>query len=75
MGRGHGLSDKSDYWRGVEAAVTAYLAAHVGQKASIDDICREVPEASERTCAVLALAQLRHEGRVVLDGNVVVSTD
>lgn len=75
VGRGNGFSDKSDYWKCVEAALLGYLSGKVGRAVAIDDICRDVPEAGGRTSATLALAQLRHEGRVVLDGNVVVSTD
>lgn len=72
MGRGNGFSDKSDYWKCIEAALIAYLAGKVGREVSVDDICRDVPAAHERTCAAMALAQLRHEGRVVFDDKTVV---
>lgn len=72
MGRGNGFSDKSDYWKCIEAALIAYLAGKVGCEVDIDDICNDVPEAHERTCAAMALAQLRHEGRVVFGGKTVV---
>lgn len=72
MGRGNGFSDKSDYWKCIEAALIAYLTGKVGCEVSVGDICRDVPEARERTCAAMALAQLRHEGRVVFDDKTVI---